>query len=104
MFTVSEFTVDCTVLHFSTSTLDCECFNYGLHCLVGTYVRLQPLDSKCQARGGPIEAAHTLHVGCLPEGWAHPCAPMALGMHTCDWAQPKAHVVLGSPAWGLDTP
>ena len=110
MFIVSEFTVDCIVLHCSVGTLDRECFNYELHYLVGAYVRLQPLDSKCQAGGGPIKVAHTLHIGCLGAGHTHthtwrlgcilgtghnPAHIWCLGHLPGGWTHPSTHVALG---------
>lgn len=57
-------------LHYSASTIDSECFYYGLHCLVGRMMRLQPVGSKRQAGGTPTGAVDTWCLVARPGWWA----------------------------------
>jgi hypothetical protein len=76
--------MDCTVLHYSAGTVHCEWIHCGLHCLVGTCVRLQLAGPKHQVRGAPPGGAHVV-LG-LP-AWG-------LGIH-------NAHMALGLPTYVL---
>jgi hypothetical protein len=63
---MSEFIINCIVLHCSADTVHCECFHCELQCLVGTCVRLQPTGPRRQAGGTPPRVARVLEPSAFP--------------------------------------
>jgi len=66
---MSEFIINCIVLHCSADTVHCECFHCELQCLVGTCVRLQPTGPRRQAGGTPPRVANTWRLVVRPGRW-----------------------------------
>jgi len=99
---VSEFIVDCTVLHCSAGTVDSECIHCELHCLVGACGKA----AACRTRMSL--GLRTLGAW-LPSLGTGPTTPAgratgrnhlalglpSLGLPTCVLGRPSAHVALG---------